>query len=73
MDGQTDQWRTDGLTLLWPHLRDLLEPLPPRLTVTGFMGLTKALPEEEEEEEEEKGGGGRRGGGEDRRGGEERG
>ena len=50
-----DQRQTDGLTLLRPHLRDLLEPPPPRLTVTWLMGLTKALPGEEEEEEEERG------------------
>lgn len=31
-------------TLLRFHLFDFLEPVSPRLTVTRFMGFTKALP-----------------------------
>lgn len=34
------------LTLLRLHLCDFLEPVPPRLTITWFVGLAKTLPVE---------------------------
>lgn len=49
---ENSQTTQDRLTLLRLHLCDFLEPVPPHLTVTRLMGLTKALPADREGDKE---------------------